>query len=191
MSETAIKKLCEKLGDAVELTHSRHGDDTARVKREAWLEAARHLKEEMGFNLFVDLTAVDYLGREAGLARFEVVLHLRNMETGERVRLKARVPEDNPVIDSLTPVWKGANWFERECHEFYGIKFSGHGDLRPLLLYPEFEGYPLRKDYPIDGRQPRVKLIAPEERRFPRAMDETPHGHDPRFIQNTGDEGEG
>ncbi len=183
MSEQAINKVKDRFNDAVELTHSELGDDTAGVKPEKWLEVVRFLKDKLGFDLFVDLTAVDFLGREEGLPRFEVVLHLRNMETGKRVRVKARLPGQGPAIDSLTPLYKAADWFERECHEMYGIKFKGHGDLRPLLLYPEFKGYPLRKDYPIDGRQPRVALRAPEERRFPRVMDETPHGHDPRFIQ--------
>jgi NADH-quinone oxidoreductase subunit C len=99
------------------------------------------------------------------------------MGTGERVRLKARVAEDACTIPSLVSLWKGANWFERECHEMYGIKFSGHPDLRPLLLYPEFKGHPLRKDYPIDKRQPRVPLLAPETRRSARSLDETKHGH--------------
>ena len=181
MSVHAIDKIKEKFGAAVTETHSRLGDDTARVAREQWLAVARYARDELGFDMFVDLSAVDYLKREEGLPRFEVVLHLRSMSSGKRVRLKARVPESDPGIDSLVTVWKGANWFERECHEMYGIKFKGHPDLRPLLLYPEFKGYPLRKDYPIDKRQPRIPLLASEERRFPRAMDETPHGHDPRF----------
>jgi NADH-quinone oxidoreductase subunit C len=182
MSEQAIERIKDKFGDAVTKVLSRCGDDTATVKREKWLEAAAYARDELGFDLFVDLTAVDYLGREEGLERFEVVLHLRNMESGKRIRLKSRVPAESPMIASLISLYKGANWFERECHEMYGIEFMGHPDLRPLLLYPEFKGHPLRKDYPIDKRQPIVPLRAPEERRFGRPMDETPHGHDPRFI---------
>jgi NADH-quinone oxidoreductase subunit C len=178
MSKQAINKINDKFPGAVEEIHGRCGDDTARIKREKWVEVMRFLKEYLGFDLFVDLTAVDFQGREEGLPRFEVVCHLRNMDTGERLRIKARVPGDNPSIISLTPLWKGADWFERECHEMYGIKFMGHPDPRPLLLYPEFEGYPLRKDYPIDLRQPLVGLLGTEERRFARPMDETPHGHD-------------
>lgn len=188
MSEEAIRRMAEKFGDAVLETHSRLGDDTARVARGSWLAVMSYLKDEQGFDLFVDLSAVDYLGREAGLDRFEVVAHLRNMETGSRVRIKARVPEGTPAIASLSSLWKGANWFERECHEMYGIKFMGHPDLRPLLLYPEFKGHPLRKDYPIGKRQPRITLLAPEEERFPRSMDETPHGHDPKLSGGEGGE---
>ena len=178
MSVETIDKLKAKFGDNVLDTHSQCGDDTALVKRERWLDATTYLRDELGFDMFIDLTAVDYLGNEGGLPRFEVVLHLRSMETGARVRMKSRVPEDAPAIDTLCSLWKGADWFERECHEMYGIKFMGHPDLRPLLLYPEFKGYPLRKDYPIDKRQPRLTLLASEERRFGRPADETPHGHD-------------
>lgn len=178
MSQGAINRIREKFPQAVEMTHGQAGDDTARIRKQDWLEVARFARDELGFDLFVDITAVDYQGREKGLPRFEVVLHLRSMKSGQRIRLKARVTEENPAIHSLTPLYKGANWFERECHEMYGVKFIGHPDLRPLLLYPEFKGHPLRKDYPIDKRQPRIKLLGSEERRFPRPMDETPHGHD-------------
>ncbi len=176
MSALVIEKLVERFGDAVEATHSEHGDDTVRIQRMKWEEAAAYLKDELGFDLFVDLTAADYMGQDDDLPRFEVVLHLRSMENGARVRLKARVPEGTPTIATLDKLWKGANWFERECHEMYGIKFVGSKDLRPLLLYPEFKGFPLRKDYPIGKRQPRIPLLAPEERMCPPLNDETKCG---------------
>jgi NADH-quinone oxidoreductase subunit C len=198
MSKEVLEQLQAHFGDAIEATHSQAGDDTARVRREHWLTIAGWLKDELGFDMFIDLTAVDYLRvqgpkvpspamipfkseferEQESLPRFEVVLHLRAMKTGKRIRLKARVAENECSIASLSTLWKGANWFERECHEFYGIKFIGHPDLRPLLLYAEFQGYPLRKDYPIDQRQPLVPLLAPETRRFGRPMDETKHGHE-------------
>jgi NADH-quinone oxidoreductase subunit C len=105
------------------------------------------------------------------------------MTTGKRIRVKSRVPESDPSIQSLSPIWKGANWFERECREMYGILFKDSPDLRHLLLYDEFEGHPLRKDYPIDKRQPRIPLLSSEERRFSRPADETPHGHGPGFQE--------
>ncbi len=177
MSQKVIDTLKERFETAVLHTHGECGDDTARVDRDYWVPVMKYLRDEQGMNHFIDLTAVDYLDREAGLDRFEVVVHLRSMETGARVRLKARVPESDPSIPTLSGLWKGADWFERECHEMYGIDFKGHPDPRPLLLYPEFKGFPLRKDYPIDKRQPRIPLLASEERRFPRPADETPHGH--------------
>jgi len=161
MSEVVLEKLKERFGEAVLSTHSFRGDDTALIKPEALLEVMRYLKDELGFEMLLDLTGVDHLGEEP---RFEVVYHLKSFSRGWRVRIKVRVPEDNPEVESLTSLWKSANWFERECWEFYGIKFRGHPDLRHLLLYPEFEGYPLRKDYPHKKRQPRIPLIKPETR---------------------------
>ena len=164
MSKEIIEKIKGKFEKAVLSSHDQCGDDTVSVVPKKWFEIVKFLKEELEFDLFVDLTAVDFLGREEGLPRFEVVLHLRNMSSGKRIRVKARVKEENPVIDTLIPLYKGANWFERECHEMYGIKFAGHPDLRPLLLYPEFIGHPLRKDYPIDKRQPLINLLGSEQR---------------------------
>jgi len=172
MSKEVLDKLLAKFPDAVVSHHAHHGDETALIKRERLLEVMRWLRDECALEMLMDLTAVDYLGETP---RFEVVYHLKSLSKNYRLRVKARVPEDDPTLASLTPLWKGANWFERECHEFYGIRFQGHPDLRPLLLYPEFKGYPLRKDYPLDGRQPRLPLIAPEGKRFPRALDETGH----------------
>jgi NADH-quinone oxidoreductase subunit C len=179
MSIEAVERIKTKFPEAVEEAHRHAGDDTVRVTRDSWLSVLEFLRKILGFDLFVDLTAVDYLAREEGLPRFEVVVHLRNMATGKRIRVKARLPESDPSIQSLSSIWKGANWFERECHEMYGILFKDSPDLRHLLLYAEFQGYPLRKDYPIDKRQPRIRLLASEERRFSRPADETPHGHGP------------
>ena len=161
MSREVLEKLKARFPDAVMETHSMFGNDTAMLKRESLLEAMRFLKDELKFEMMVDLCGVDHLPE---IPRFEVVYHLKSMSRGYRVRIKVRLPEDDPVLDSVVSVWKGANWYERECFEFYGIKFRGHPDLRPLLLYPEFQGYPLRKDYPHKQRQPRLPLLKPERR---------------------------
>jgi len=184
MSMETIDLLKERFADAVEETHNFRSDHTARVKREAWLPVATFLRNEAGFDMWIDLTAADYQGREEGLPRFEVICHLRRMKDGARIRIKARLPESDPSIDTLKTLWKGADWMERECHEMYGIDFKGHGDQRPLLLYAEFVGFPLRKDYPIGRRQPRIPLLGSEERRFSRPEDETPHGHLPEDKNN-------
>jgi NADH-quinone oxidoreductase subunit C len=110
--------------------------------------------EATAFEMLMDLTAVDLLGR--GEPRFEVVYHLYSVARRHRLRVKVRVSETEPVVDSLTPVWPAANWMEREVWDLYGIRFAGHPDLRRLLLYEEFEGHPLRKDYPKTGRQPLI-----------------------------------
>src|SRR5206468_1510138 len=100
-----------------------------------------------------DETAVDYLGQTP---RFEVVCHLVSLTHGRRLRVKIQVPEEDPVVPSLVPLWKSANWMEREVWDMYGIRFSGHPDLRRILMYEEFVGHPLRKDYPVNKRQPLV-----------------------------------
>jgi NADH-quinone oxidoreductase subunit C len=107
--------------------------------------------------MLADLCAVDYLAypdREG--PRFEVVYHLLSTQHLHRVRVKAGVPEVPAQIDSVVEVWPAANWLEREVFDLYGIRFRNHPDLRRLLLYEEFEGHPLRKDYPKERRQPLV-----------------------------------
>jgi NADH-quinone oxidoreductase subunit C len=117
------------------------------------LPTVRRLKDEFGFDLFVDVTAVDWLGQSP---RFEVVYHFYSTAHRERVRLKTRVHEADPTVDSLTPLFGSAAFMERECHDMYGIVFRGNDDLRPILLYEGFVGHPLRKDYPKQREQPLV-----------------------------------
>ncbi len=154
-----LKKLKETFSNSIIETHSFRGDDTALVKRVDILDICRFLKEDPGlsYNFLMDLTAVDYLGKKD--MRFEVVYHFYSLKNKQRVRIKVPLSESDPTIDSISSLWAVANWFERECWDLYGIKFRGHPDLRRILLYEEFEGHPLRKDYPIDKRQP---LVLPE-----------------------------
>ena len=157
MSDASVTsvRLQQQFGSAILAQHAAHGDDTLVVKREAWREIMRFLRDDpdLRYSFLMDLTAVDYLtmGRTP---RYEVVAHLYSLPHNQRVRLKAPVPDDDPRIDSLMPVWEGANWFEREVYDMFGLTFDGHPDLRRILLYQGFEGYPLRKDYPQDKEQP-------------------------------------
>jgi NADH-quinone oxidoreductase subunit C len=115
----------------------------------------------LDFDRLCDLTAVDHLGREP---RFEVVYHLHSLNSRERLRIKVPVPEQHAELHSVTGIWPAANWMEREVWDLYGIRFRGHPDLRRILLYEEFEGHPLRKDYPKARRQPLpLQKEAPEE----------------------------
>ena len=121
------------------------------------LPAVQRLKVEFGFDLFLDVTAVDWLGHAQGQdTRFEVVHHFYSTVHKQRVRLKTRVPESDPSVDSLRPFYGSAAFMERECHDMYGIRFRGNDDLRPILLYEGFVGHPLRKDYPKQQEQPLV-----------------------------------
>ena len=160
MSKRVLEILKSKLGDGVLETHSQFGDDTAVLAPGRWREAALFLRDDprLLFNMFTDLCAVDYL-HQGHDPRFEVVCHVRSMTHAHRIRIKARVGNEEgegAEIDSLVPVWKGANWFERETYDLMGIVFTGHPDLRRILMYPEFVGHPLRKDYPADKAQPIV-----------------------------------
>jgi NADH-quinone oxidoreductase subunit C len=145
-------------GDAVLETKSEHGDEVAVVKPDAWRKIAYFLRDDprCDMQMMVDLCGVDFPHKEP---RFEVVMHLHSLRLGQRLRLKTRVGDadgDGAEVDSVVPVWAGANWFERETFDLMGIVFVGHPDLRRILMYPEFVGYPLRKDYPADKAQPLV-----------------------------------
>lgn len=153
-----LKKLKEKFSDSIVDIHSFRGDDTAIVKKEDILEITKFLRDDNAllYNFMMDITVVDYMGREP---RFEVVYHLYSLKYNSRIRIKAGVSEADCNIDSCISVWIAADWFEREAFDLYGVVFKGHPNLKRILLYPEFEGHPLRKDYPIKGRQP---LIGPK-----------------------------
>jgi NADH-quinone oxidoreductase subunit C len=158
-----LQRLRDRFGAAVVETHEQHGDTTAVVEGGALLDVLRFCRDEptLAFDMLMDLTAVDYLkypGREDG-PRFEVVYLLHSMPHNHRVRLKVRVDEDDAVVPSAVDLWPIANWLEREVWDMFGVRFAGHPDLRRLLMYEEFVGHPLRKDYPINRRQP---LIGPK-----------------------------
>lgn len=150
-----IQSIRAKVASDILGYHSYLGDDTILVKRESIFPLMKLLKEQFQFETLADLSAVDYLGQEP---RFEMVYHLNSLERNIRLRVKAGVRE-NEEVDSLTPLWPIANWLEREVWDMFGIRFKNHPDLRRLLMYDEFEGHPLRKDYPINKRQPRVKPV--------------------------------
>jgi NADH-quinone oxidoreductase subunit C len=158
-----LDELRRRFGGAIVETDDHRGDLTAVVARDALLGVLAHCRDDaaLAFDVLMDLTAVDYQkfpGREDG-PRFEVVYHLYSIGHGHRVRLKVPVEQDDPVVPTATGLWPIANWLEREVWDMFGIRFDGHPDLRRLLMYEEFEGHPLRKDYPINRRQP---LIGPK-----------------------------
>jgi len=153
-----IDRVKERFPEAVVSSHAKFGDETVVINKKYALEVLRWLREDeaMEFNFLMDLTAVDYLGSKP---RFEVVYHLYSLKHNHRLRVKAQVEEDDTNIDSVVSVWIAADWYEREVWDLYGIKFIGHPNLKRILLYEEFVGHPLRKDYPITKRQP---LVGPE-----------------------------
>ncbi|RJQ22188.1 MAG: NADH-quinone oxidoreductase subunit C [Nitrospiraceae bacterium] len=124
------------------------------VKRERITDICHFLNGEpdIRMNFLSDLCGVDYPGRKP---RFEVVYNLYSLKYNSRLILKALIPEDDPSIESVVPIWNGANWHEREACDMYGIIFNGHPDLRRILMPEDWEGFPLRKDYPLKGKEGR------------------------------------
>jgi NADH-quinone oxidoreductase subunit C len=151
----ALARLQQDLPEALRETHAQHGDATAVVEPARILDVLRLLRDDpqCAFDVLSDVTAVDYLPRRP---RFEVVYHLYSIRSNQRVRIKAPVEEADAHLASAVPLYASANWMEREVFDLYGIRFDGHPDLRRLLLYDEFDGHPLRKDYPKERRQPLV-----------------------------------
>ncbi len=158
MAQVLLDLVRSQFGGDVVASHSQHGDETLIVKPNAWFAIHQFLREDArsDLDMLVDLTAVDYPDREP---RFEIVSHLVSLSKGHRLRVKTAVGDeegDHAEVASLTAIWASANWMERETYDMFGVRFSGHPDLRRILLYPEFEGHPLRKDYAADKIQPLV-----------------------------------
>ncbi|HET6614208.1 MAG TPA: NADH-quinone oxidoreductase subunit C [Kofleriaceae bacterium] len=158
MAQKVIDAIVAKFGDAVTAQESEHGDEQIEVRADKLLAIAEHLKSDpaLAFDMPIFCTCIDRLdfGEEP---RFAVLYQLRSTTHKHRIRLRVLTGEDNPTCPSLTGVWKGLVWQERETFDMYGIKFEGHPDLRRIYMYDEFVGHPLRKDYPKDKRQPLVR----------------------------------
>lgn len=174
--------IAERFPHFVVSHYHEHSDETLVITREGLIEILTSLRDELDFRMPLDITCVDRLllferpaERTPPIApghstldplpkkgsvrpRFEVVYHLRSLSRRAVIRLKVMVDEDDPVIPSATAIFKGFLWFEREVFDMFGIRFYGHPDLRRILLYPEFKGHPLRKDYPRRGYQPLVEM---------------------------------
>lgn len=151
----ALQQLLLEMPDVVLETHARLGDATAVIDPDHISLVLRFLREEpdLEFEMLMDLTCVDYIGREP---RFEMVYHLYSIAKRHRIRIKAGVSEQSAEIDSVVEIFPSANWMEREAWDLYGVRFRNHPDLRRLMLYEEFEGHPLRKDYDKKKIQPLV-----------------------------------
>lgn len=146
----AVARLLSWSAAAVEGVKFDRDEMSIYVERGSIREACAILKEdsECPFNFLSDVTCVDLYPSEP---RFEVIYHLLSIPKKERVRLKVRLNGTSPVVESVTSVWAGANYFEREVFDLFGVRFAGHPYLRRLLMPEDWEGYPLRKDYPVEG----------------------------------------
>jgi NADH-quinone oxidoreductase subunit C len=176
LREGIVDDLRQRIGDALLDSHLTPNDDLwVRVRTDAWLDTARAL-HQAGFGFFSFLSAIDWLpspygkgeddptaepeepdteirhGVTGGETRIQVFARVTDLRRHVGVTVKVDVPDDHPVLESWVEVYAGANWHERECHEMFGIGFDGHPDLRNIYLPTEFEGHPLRKDFPLVAR---------------------------------------
>jgi NADH-quinone oxidoreductase subunit C len=157
MAKIILDRLTQQFTESEILeTGSQVGDEWARIAPEHWHKVVRFLRDDAttSMNMFIDMTCVDRVTRTP---RFDLVMHLYSVEKKYRVRLLAGLPEEKPEIQSVVDLWPAANWFEREVFDLYGIRFAGHPDPRRIFMPPQFQGHPLRKDYPKEKRQPLLR----------------------------------
>ena len=195
--DAVVSGLTTELGDAVVGSHVKAGDDVwVRVTREAWREAGLVVRDRLGFKAFEFLSAIDWLpnpfgknedsptdppptpsteivtGYAGGDTRFQVFARAHSYQRKLGVTLKVDLPDDDLTLDTWLPVFAGVNWHEREVHEMFGITFTGHPHLAHIYLPGEFEGHPLRKDFPLLARHvkpwPGIVDVEP----FPPGMDD-------------------
>jgi NADH-quinone oxidoreductase subunit C len=149
VNNRAVLKVKEKFAGAVLDVTEFRGEVTITVAKTANIEVLSFLKSDLQYNQLTDVTAVDYLGKKD--ERFMMVYQLLSIPHKDRLRVKCPVGESDCTVPSATRVWSTANWLEREVYDLFGIIFDGHPDLRRILMTPDWVGYPLRKDYPVQG----------------------------------------
>lgn len=143
-----VEDLTKRFADAVSEAQEFRGDWCVTIRRDVLHAAARCLKTELGYLQLSSMSGVDEYPEEP---RFRVVYMLTHMQKKNQFRFQVRLEGENPEVDTVCDVWAGANWLEREVFDFFGIRFLNHPDLRRILMPEDFEGYPLRKDFPLLG----------------------------------------
>ncbi len=156
--DDVLNKLRERFGADAFTTSQFRDNRRVHVAPERLFDFMTFLKESCGFDMLVELSAADYLHYPDAKDRYGVWYILLNVATGQRVIVKTFVNDPEPKLPSVFPLWKGADWMEREVYDMYGVVFEGHPDLRRILMPDEFVDYPLRKDYPLRGRGERHNL---------------------------------
>ncbi|MEM9455760.1 MAG: NADH-quinone oxidoreductase subunit C [Myxococcota bacterium] len=156
MAQRVLDILQQRLPEAILETGAYVGDEMALVDKDHLIETLTLLRDDpqLDFSMLTDLTVVDWLGQNP---RFEVVYMLYSLQHKHRVRIKVAVSEQACEVPTATGLWYAAAWAEREAWDLYGVRFTGHPDLRRILMYEEFVGHPLRKDYPQNARQPLIR----------------------------------
>lgn len=145
-----VEALVERFGTAIESGTLEHEQTILYITPASIVAVCTFLRDEHGFNRASSITALDWYPQEP---RFEVVYLLHSIKHNTRLRLKCRLSGENPTVDSLTGVWPGANWYEREVLDLFGITFTNHPNPRRIMMPDDWEGHPLRKDFPIHGHK--------------------------------------
>ena len=158
MSDLA-SSLQEKFPGALKEVVLSSGETTLVLEAARAKEALRFMKSERGFNYLVDVSSAHW--PEEG--RIDVVYQVRNLATRDQVRVKVALPVEDPSIETVCDIWRTANWLEREVYDLMGVQFLGHPDLRRIMMPEDFEGYPLRKEYPMEGDDEWRNYLSPEE----------------------------
>lgn len=148
--DALVTALVERFGEAVESGSVISDQTVLYIQAAKILDVCLYLRDEQEFNRVSSVTALDWYPQEP---RFEVVYLLHSVSRKERIRLKCRVSGANPLLPSVVPCWIGANWYEREAFDLFGITFEGHPDLRRIMMPDYWQGHPLRKDFPIHGHK--------------------------------------
>jgi NADH-quinone oxidoreductase subunit C len=148
----------EKLfGEKIQHKIEFRGETTFTIAASDLREIAKFHRDELSFDYLIDVTSIDNFGEDP---RFEIVYHLYSMPHGVHLRLKLRVPEELGAVDTISDIWPTANWHEREAYDMMGIKFTGHPDLRRILMWDGYPFFPLRKDFPLEGLPSEMPDIA-------------------------------
>lgn len=153
--QKVVDKLSEKYSDSFIEVYQSTGDTFIRVETDEIVDICRYLKNQLHFIYLTDIFGIDRFTSEE---RFEVVYNLISLRDRERLFLKVRLPEEEPVIESVTSIWKAASWMEREVYDMFGVEFTGHPDFRRIYMPEDYEYYPMRKEFPLLGIPGSIEL---------------------------------
>jgi len=156
-SQEARESLSNSFGGKIQRETEFRGETSFTIAASDLHEIAKFCRDELSFDYLLDITSIDNFGEDP---RFEIVYHLYSMPHGVHLRLKLRVPEELGAVDTISDIWPTANWHEREAYDMMGIKFTGHPDLRRILMWDGYPFFPLRKDFPLEGLPSEMPDIA-------------------------------
>jgi NADH-quinone oxidoreductase subunit C len=156
-SQELLDSLGKSFGDKIQHKAEFRGETTCTITANDLREIAVFCRDNLSFDYLLDITSIDNFGEDP---RFEMVYHLYSMPHADHLRLKLKIPDETGAVDTVSDIWPTANWHEREIYDMMGIKFSGHPDLRRILMWDGYPFYPLRKDFPLEGLPSEMPDVA-------------------------------